>query len=44
MSLGGGEPADGYANLINDQQWMELKTKVVLQVEDAIPLIGAYLG
>jgi hypothetical protein len=38
------DPAEGYANLLNYQQWMEFETKVMLKVEDAIPLIGAYLG
>ena len=38
------DPAEGYANLLNYQQWMEFETKVVLKVEDAVPLIGAYLG
>jgi hypothetical protein len=38
------DPAEGYANLLNYQQWMEFETKVMLKVEDAMPLIGAYLG
>lgn len=38
------DPAEGYANLLNYQQWMEFETKVMLKVEDAVPLIGAYLG
>jgi hypothetical protein len=38
------DPAEGYANLLNYTQWMEFETKVMLKVEDAIPLIGAYLG
>jgi len=38
------DPAEGYANLLNYQQWIEFETKVVLKVEDAVPLIGAYLG
>jgi len=38
------DPAEGYANLLNYNQWMEFETKVMLKVEDAIPLIGAYLG
>jgi hypothetical protein len=38
------DPAEGYANLLNYQQWIEFDTKVMLKVEDAIPLIGAYLG
>jgi hypothetical protein len=37
------DPAEGYANLLNYTQWMEFETKVMLKVEDAIPLIGAYL-
>ena len=38
------DPAEGYANLLNDQQWIDFESKVMLKVEDAIPLIGAYLG
>jgi len=38
------DPAEGYANLLNYQQWMGFETKVMLKVEDAMPLIGAYLG
>ena len=38
------DPAEGYANLLNYGQWMEFETKVMLKVEDAVPLIGAYLG
>ena len=38
------DPREGYANLLNYQQWMEFETKVMLKVEDAMPLIGAYLG
>ena len=38
------DPAEGYANLLNYQQWIEFDSKVMLKVEDAVPLIGAYLG
>jgi hypothetical protein len=38
------DPAEGYANLLNYQQWIEFETKTMLKVEDAVPLIGAYLG
>ncbi|MGB3051762.1 MAG: DUF3303 family protein [Polyangiales bacterium] len=38
------DPAEAYANLLNYQQWMEFDSKVMLKVEDAVPLIGAYLG
>lgn len=38
------DPAEGYENLLNHRQWIELEIKVMLKVEDAIPLIGAYLG
>ena len=38
------DPAEGYANLLNYTQWMEFETKVMLKVEDAVPIIGAYLG
>jgi hypothetical protein len=38
------DPAEGYANLLNYQQWIDFESKVMLKVEDAIPLIGAYLG
>jgi hypothetical protein len=38
------DPAEGYANLLNYQQWIDFESKVMLKIEDAIPLIGAYLG
>ena len=38
------DPTEGYANLLNYQQWIAFETKVMLKVEDAVPLIGAYLG
>jgi membrane protein YqaA with SNARE-associated domain len=38
------DPKEQYANLLNYGQWMEFDTKVMLKVEDAVPLIGAYLG
>ena len=38
------DPAEGYANLLNYQQWIQFESKVMLKVEDAVPLIGAYLG
>jgi hypothetical protein len=38
------DPAEGYANLLNYAQWIEFDTKVMLKVEDAVPLIGAYLS
>jgi hypothetical protein len=44
INWSGGEPAEGYANLLNYQQWVEFETNVILKVEDAVPLIGAYLG
>lgn len=37
-------PAEGYANLLNYGQWMEFETKVMLKVEDAVPMIADYLG
>ena len=38
------DPTEGYANQLHYQQWMEFETKVMLKLEDAVPLIGAYLG
>ncbi|MDH3726860.1 MAG: hypothetical protein OER77_04965 [Myxococcales bacterium] len=33
-----------YANLLNYTHWIEFETKLVLKVEDAVPIISAYLG
>ena len=38
------DPKEGYANLLNYAQWMEFETKVMLKVEDALPVILNYLG
>jgi len=38
------DPKEGYANLLNYAQWMEFETKVMLKVEDAVPLVLNYLG
>lgn len=38
------DPAAAYRNTLNYTQWMTFDTKVVLEVEDAVPLIGDYLG
>jgi hypothetical protein len=33
------DPAEGYRNILNYTQWVEFDTKVMLRVEDAVPLI-----
>lgn len=38
------DPKEGYANQLHYGQWMEFETKVMLKVEDAVPLILNYLG
>jgi len=38
------DPTEGYANILNYAQWIEFETKVMLRVEDAVPLIAAYLS
>jgi hypothetical protein len=38
------DPKEGYTNLLNYTQWIEFETKVMLKVEDAVPLILNYLG
>jgi len=38
------DPTEAYANLLNYTQWVEFESKVMLKIEDAVPLIGAYLG
>ena len=36
--------AEGYANLQNYTQWVEYETRVMLTVEEAVPLIMKSLG
>ena len=38
------DPAEGYANILNYAQWITFETKTMLKVEDAVPLIGAFLA
>ena len=38
------DPKEGYGNMLNYSQWISFETKVMLTVEEAVPILGQYLG